>query len=97
VKFEYEAWFTGDISAPALALGAKNVNSKLLGYLASSANLCDGLECTANTADCKIIFNTAVNTDGGIVGISKNSTDIVQTKCAFICIFLIIMFLMGYD
>jgi hypothetical protein len=80
ITFDYESWFTGNIDAASLASDIQNVDKKLVGYLASSVNLCDTLSCTANSGSCVDIYNKAVN-NVGIVGISKNSTDIIQTKC----------------
>ncbi len=91
VTFDYEAWFTGDIQPASLALGVKNVDSKLLGYLASAVNMCDGIQCTANSANCIDIYNKAL-INIGIVGISKNSTDIIQTKCTWMYQTLVLFF-----
>jgi hypothetical protein len=79
LTFDYEAWFTGDMDSASLASGIKNVGTKLLGYLASSAGLCDTLVCTANSNDCIDLFNKA-NIQGNILGISKTSVDTIQTQ-----------------
>jgi len=84
VTFDYEAWYTGAIDSASLATNVKNVDSKLLGYLASSVDLCDDIACTANSNNCVDIYNKAL-ANTGIVGIAKNSTDIIQTKCKLIC------------
>ena len=79
VTFDYEAWFTGNIDFSSLSSGVTQVNSKLLGFLASSVGLCDTLACTENSNNCIDIYNKANNIGKGIVGIYKNATDIIQT------------------
>jgi hypothetical protein len=78
VTFDFEAWFTGAVDTASLASNIARVDSKLVGYLASSVGLCDTLACTANANNCIDIYNKA-NTLGTITGISKNTTDIIQT------------------
>jgi len=83
VTFDYEAWFTGAIDSASLALGVKNVNIKLLNSLSYSARLCDTLLCSEDpNISCNNNYNAALK-NLALLGVSKNTTDIVQTN--FLC------------
>ena len=84
VTFDYEAWFTGAIDSASLALGVKNVDVKLLNVLASSSKLCDTKSCIQNSISCVDNYNKAKDTALDFLGVTKNSTDVIQSKCKFI-------------
>jgi len=79
VTYNYEAYFTGAIDSASLAADVKNMNSKLVGYLASTAGLCDTLQCTPNSLSCVAQW-TKSKTDVVIMCATKNTVDVIRTQ-----------------
>jgi len=87
VTYNYEAYFTGAIDSASLAADVKNMNSKLVGYLASTAGLCDTLQCTPNSVSCVAQVTTS-KANKVIMGATKNTTDVIRTQCKLLAVFL---------
>lgn len=87
VTYNYEAYFTGAIDSASLASDIKNMNSKLIGYLASASGLCDTVSCTPNSVNCVAQYTKSL-VDKTLMGVSKNTTDVIQTNCKYFAVFL---------
>jgi len=79
VKYNYDAYFTGDLNLTVLDKDVQNMNSKLVGYLGSESGLCDTVQCTPNSVSC-VAHYTKSKLEKALMGASKNTTDVIRTQ-----------------
>jgi hypothetical protein len=82
VPIFYEAYFTGNVDDVSLKNHVKNMNSKLVAYLASTAGLCDGLTCDSNTLHCLSQLTKSQQTNA-IMGVKVTTESDIRTGCKY--------------